>query len=249
MSNLFDDNGIFALFQGGHGTGKSTAAMSFPTIYVFDCDRKMPNIAKKAYPNRTIPFGTYKTVFDVHAKIDEFEYECPFESLLIDSVTGLGGLSIETTNFTKGGPIAKDFKTKAKRGVQGWDYYQNELADIEEIVNRLKVLQLNGKVKHVIFTAHIMEFESNLDTKQIVRTQEVLARGKKAGKILPTLFDDLYLFGLDKGFDKAQRFCMTEGLVGDDLAKCSWPFPDKIYLKQDKLFYEQLLKEDEGKFI
>ena len=247
-------DGSFTVLKGESGVGKSVAALSFPGIYVFDFDRKMPSIAKKHYPKKDIAYDTFNTVFDVYKVLEQFKRDCPYETLLADSYTGLGSLSFATTAFVKGERI-QDMQGKIKRGGGlGFDYYTNEMADLENVTNELKTLFLQqGNPKHIIITAHIIMFDSapDIKTKDVTKFREILARGRKAGAILPTEVDDVYLFGFEKSNDvfssdgaEARRFCLTNGMVGDDLAKCSWPFPKRIYLDGKKSFYSQLFVED-----
>jgi predicted kinase len=57
--------GLFALLKGASGSGKSTAALSFPKVCVLDFDRKMPGIAMKHFPGKEIHWETFNTIYEV----------------------------------------------------------------------------------------------------------------------------------------------------------------------------------------
>jgi hypothetical protein len=248
-----NQNGLLAIFKGESGVGKSVAAFSFPDVYVFDFDKKMPSIANKHFPGKNIAYDVFEDVFEVDKKLAELKRDCPYQTLVVDSFTGLGNLVFNTMASIKTEPgsvvIRRMSNPKAEK--VGIDYYFAENHFVNYFIDQLKLMHIHdGNPKHVIVTAHVIAYESapNLTTKQVTKFRSILAQGRKPAAILPTEFDDVYIFGLqrtnnafDSGVPKIERVCITESF-DEDPAKCSFPFPEIIEFTNDSL-YEKLFPE------
>jgi hypothetical protein len=247
------NKGLLALFKGDSGEGKSVAALSFPTPYVFDFDRKMPWIAKKHYPNKKIDYDTYISIFETVPMVNELINYCPYETLIVDSFTGLANLCVSSLGLVKGESVPEILKrTQGTRGggkqieMMGIDYYSGEDRFCTFFVEQLKNLWTrDGNPKHVIFIAHVITVESapNLKTQVVTRTRSIVSKGRKVAAWLPTEFDDVYLFGhqdpdLGSISNQVRRICITEAF-GEDSAKCSFPLPPIMDITDTSL-YDQL---------
>jgi hypothetical protein len=127
------------------------------------------------------------------------------------------------------------------------EFYQIEPSYLTSFVNRLKSLYNQpGNPKHVIVIAHLTEYEGTPDFqgRGSTKFRNILSQGKKGGELLPMKFDDVYSFGIQQPanvFDpesKIKRLCYTQAF-GEDMAKCSWPFP-KIIDCTDVRLYDHL---------
>lgn len=149
MSHSLNDQvtpkGIFALFKGENGSGKSVAALSFPDPYVFDHDRKMPAIAQKHQglghiKKQDIQWDTFNDVFGIGDKlkelVDYYPYEteeaarnngfsaentCPYETLIGDTITGCSYTALKSIDDVKGQNILsmlKNIKISTKTGAK-----------------------------------------------------------------------------------------------------------------------------------
>lgn len=230
------DAGVFwGLFKGESGAGKTVAALSFPKPYVFDFDGKMPGIARKHFPAKDIRYDTFADIFDVAAKLAEFDEGCPYETLIADSFTDLANLTIDSIGKVKGETVpemlrrVQETRNKNKQlEMMPIDYYGGEDRFCTFFINQLKKLHSRrGNPKYVIVIAHVLTVDSapDLKTKLITRTRSIVSKGKKVAAWLPTQFDDMYIFGYEQGnaFDSAskpKRVCITES-YGEDSAKCS----------------------------
>src|SRR5271169_2717756 len=107
---LPEDQGFFGLFKGDSGSGKTVGALSFCDPdndgsrpgYVFDNDRKMPNIARKHFPKKEIYYDTFPDIFAHAEKLTEFWNHCPYETIIEDSLTSLGINCLNSTGQVKG---------------------------------------------------------------------------------------------------------------------------------------------------
>jgi hypothetical protein len=248
-----ENDGLLAIFKGESGVGKTVGALSFPNVYVFDFDRKMPSIAKKHFPGKNIEYDTFEDVFQVDMKISDLRKYCPYETLVIDSFTGLGNLVFNTMASLKTEPGSVVIRRMANPKAEkvGIDYYFAENHFINHFIDQLKILhKRSGNPQHVIVIAHVIAYESapDLRTKQTTKFRSILAQGRKPAAILPTEFDDVYIFGLqrsdnafDSGVPKVERICITESF-GEDPAKCSFNFPDCIDFTNTSLYEKMFFK-------
>lgn len=249
-----NEQGLLAIFKGDSGSGKSVGALSFPSAYVWDFDRKMPSIAQKHFPNKDIHFDTFNDIFEVEKQLQEFVNHCPYETLIVDSFTSLGNLIIHSVGNVKGETVPS-LLGKTKGGaieMMGIDYYNAEDRFMTYFIDKLKTLWARqGNPRHIIVIAHVVTVESapDLKTKIITRTRSILAKGRKPGAWLPTGFDNVYIFGhelpdmssIGGAQGSVKRIVKTEAF-GEDSAKCSFPFPGTIDFTNGNL-YEILCKK------
>lgn len=227
--------GMFVLFKGDSGMGKSVGALSFPKPYVFDFDRKMPGISSKHFPKKEVHWDTFTDIFEVSDKLREFDSDCPYQTLIVDSFTSLANLTIESVGKVKGESVPEmlkkviDTKNKNKQlDMMAIDYYSGEDRFCTFFINQLKRLQAREhNPKYVVVIAHVLTVESapDLKTKLTTKTRSIVSKGRKVAAWLPTEFDDMYVFGYEQTnpFEenyKPRRICITES-YGEDTAKCS----------------------------
>jgi hypothetical protein len=242
--------GLFAMFKGESGSGKSVAAFSFPNIYHFDLDKKMPAIAKKHFPGKAITYDSYQNVFDIASKLREFEVECPYETLVFDTITALAKLTMRTIAESKGesfverlkpSNLSKGTSASAKTGkvatsidMMSVDYYNGVYNFmIQYWIDALKGLWIKqGNPKHVLVLAHVMTTESSPDlkTKQTITTRNIISQGKKVEAELPTLFDEIYHFESTQPSlgDGSPIYLARTSNYGQDFAKTAYNLPAKI---------------------
>jgi hypothetical protein len=249
-----EQNGLLALFKGEAGTGKTVAALSFPNIYVFDFDRKMPSIAKKHYPGKDIHYDRFETTLEVDLKLSHLKNECPYETIIIDSYTGLGKLVQMQTAWQKGEIGSAIFNLKRGKKRDTWDYYTNTVQYIGHFIDQIKLLHMrHGLPRHVLITAHVIRYEGAPDLihedkeEKVTEFRSILCQGRKSAAILPTEVDNMFIFGLKKNADpfadqKYGYFCTTVSF-GEDAAKCSWDFPEVIDITNEPLYGQLFCKQ------
>ena len=244
-----EEKGLLAIFKGNSGEGKSVAALSFPNAYVFDFDRKMPSISNKHFPDKEVFFDTFENIFDIQDTIFALGKDCPYETLIVDSITGLVNICVDSVGMVKNETVGDILRRTTKANtieMMGIDYYSAEDRFCTFFIDYLKKLWARGgNPKHVIIIAHVVEVESSPDlkTKIVTRTRSIVSKGKKFPAWLPTGFDNVYIFGHqlpDLGdLDQSVKRIMKTEAFGEDSAKCSFPFPEAINFTNDSL-YEKL---------
>ena len=243
-----EDRGIFALFKGDSGSGKSVGALSFcdpnndgsAPGFVFDNDKKMPGVAQKHFPDKEIHYETYPDIFTHAEKLNEFSIHCPYETIIEDSMTSLSINCLNSVGDLKG-EKAIDMLKNLKRTASGGkmvelmtiDYYNAQVNFFERYwFDALKALWARpGNPKNVIIIAHVMTTESapDLHTKIVTRTRSIVTAGRAISAFVPTVFDDMWHFcyEIDQVTGRNRHIVLTEGL-GEDSAKTSFMLPYKI---------------------
>ena len=232
------DYNIYALFKGPSGSGKTVGALSFPgPIKLFDFDHKMPAIAVKHFRGKDIEYDTYRSTGELYDELIPWfreEKDCPFETIIFDSITYLAMLIMSTTAEIKGETIDTLMKStiNKKRGGNmieplSYDYYNSEVRFIEWLIGITKVLYTRpGNPKNIIFTAHLIESKSkpNIETKLVTVTRSIMSLGTKAPAIIPGAFDEIYMFGTsEEGFGDSQtKHMMFTQTTGEDDAKTAF---------------------------
>jgi hypothetical protein len=258
-SDKQSQKGLLAIFKGDSGTGKSVAALSFPNAYVFDFDRKMPDISLKHFPGKEVHWDSFEDIFEIDKQLIEFMSYCPYETLIVDSITGLVNICVDSVGKVKDesvtdilGRVTGKNKTIEMMGI---DYYSAEDRFCTYFVDRLKTLWArNGNPRHVIIIAHVVTVDSapDLKTKIVTRTRSIVSKGRKFAAWLPTGFDNAYIFGqelpdLGDLEQSVKRVVITEAF-GEDSAKCSFKFPSKINFTNGSL-YDKLVENGLPTFI
>lgn len=250
-----NNRGLFGLFKGKPGKGKSVAALSFPNSYVFDFDRKMPAISLKHYPEKEVSWDNFKNIFDLRDKMVEFQRHCPYETLIFDSVTSLSTLCLNSIGTSKGEDVMKMLQNPIKTAkgelsvdVMGIDYYNGEANFFERfLVETAGILYArNENPKHVIFLAHILTVEQNnmLKPGVIQKSSSIVTAGKKAAISIEKAFDENYTFNIiaptsfDPAGTSAKFICNTQS-YDEDMSRTSYNFPAQIDFT-NKNFYDIL---------
>ena len=248
----YKDPGFFALLKGPSGSGKTVAGLSFPGLWMGDYDRKMPAIARKHFPKKSIEYDTFDDMFVLAEQFSEWTNKdnCPYETLLHDSITHLVSLIIKSIAQAKGEDLLKLLKTmqNVKGGKQipemlGIDYYNAETRFIEWFmdINKMLWARPNSNPRNVLFTAHILTTESapDLKTKIVTKTRSIVTAGKKVATYIPTCFDEVYLFGTSQGFMDGKepvRHLMTTETTGEDDAKSAFKLEQIIDFTNKNLY-------------
>ncbi len=247
---------IFALFKGPSSAGKSVAALSFPNPAVLDFDAKMPAIALKHFPNKSIEYYQFENTNSLFNLINSWlecpicgmsktcikcSTRCPHETLIYDSLTNVVNLSDNTLANIKGDDIVKLtqrlMKTKSgssKIDLTDWDYYKVGFRCFDYLIDTAKILfKRDGNPKHIIFTAHVVDIdEPNLDGGGSRRVRRIVSHGKSIGAWVPTKFDESYMFSCETAVGSnnslyTRHICNTQ-TIGQDDAKTAFLLPREI---------------------
>ena len=246
---------MFILFKGENGAGKTVGAASFPDPIILDFDKKGSAVVKKHFPEKTIPYHQFGDVMQAGDLLERWDKEgCPFQTIVVDSLTSLSYDCIKTLDTLKGQTILTTLRDstqnmrKSGKGykmpeLRGYDYYNIEDSFLKFYIDGLKTMHaVEGKnPKNVIIIAHVMTSEStDIKTKEVTKTRRILTAGQKIAAYVPAQFDEVFHFGVSvpNSLDSESRvshLVFTEA-IGDDFAKTAYQLPYKIDFTNKSLY-------------
>lgn len=191
MSNAKDiktDNlKLNILPYGKSGTGKTTFACSFPKPYVFDFDNGM-----LSQRGRDVEYDTYSGIaayqkFD--AKLAELETSCPFETLILDSITTMQEYKMDMILQANRKKIPSQYE---------WMVLITEMKDLFTRITKIKT--------HVIVIAHEMLVQDDI-TGEIMFMPVIY--GKKLPAQLPLWFDEVYRMQVGRNKEGLPEYSFT----------------------------------------
>lgn len=158
------------LIYGKSGTGKTSFACCFPKPYVFDFDKGMLSQRR-----RDVEYDTYQGITayqDFELKLKELEKECPFETLVLDSITTMQEYLMDKILMAN---------HKQMPTMHEWNVMITELKDL--------FMRLTKMAPHTVVIAH-EELRQDEITGEIII--QPLVVGKKLPPMLPMWFDEVY---------------------------------------------------------
>ena len=259
-NDIVSPKGLFALFKGAPNTGKSVAADSFPDVFKFDFDRKMPTVSQKHYPGKMFTWECFDDVFALSDFLKPYMLPTvlggiafPHETIVVDTVSSLSTICLRSVDKTKGTSVPEMMKTLTKKEntveVMGIDYYNSEFNFFERyFMDNLKILWAReGNPKHVIVIAHETTYETSPDLKGNPgkKVSSILTAGRKAAVYIPKCFDEEYVFVKETPtfgdqLSRTKWLCHTKSNLHEDARTC-YNFPEVIDLSSEDL-YTQLNK-------
>lgn len=158
------------LLYGKSGTGKTTFACSFPKPFLFDFDKGM-----LSQRGRDVEYETYAGVSayqDFEVKLKELEKECPYETIILDSITTMQEYLMSKILM---------MNRRSQPTLHEWMAMVTELKDI--------FMRLTKHSKHLVVIAHERLMQDEI-TGEIMYVPVVV--GKQLPSLLPMWFDEMY---------------------------------------------------------
>jgi hypothetical protein len=243
---------LYCMFKGEPGTRKSTQALSFPTPqYWFSWDRKMNGIylpmRKWGIDPKLIQFDDYEDWNKPKAKLEKFQTECPFKTLVFDSVTSMADMTLRQTVKMKYGVTrssgAAAGKLIAGIAVNEIEDYNAESAALQELIALTKDINAYHKV-NIILIAHVVQAEYRSTTQNVTHiSRQIVTAGKKVAPKIPAYCGEVYHFNIKKGFVEGQGgdYSLLTEHTGDDFARTALGM-DKEIVFGDKPLYDTWIK-------
>lgn len=243
---------LYCMFKGEPGTRKSTQALSFPTPqYWFSWDRKMNGIylpmKKWGIDPKLIQFDDYEDWNKPKARLEKFQTECPFKTLVFDSVTSMADMTLRQTVKMKYGVTrssgAAAGKLIAGIAVNEIEDYNAESAALQELIALTKDINAFHKV-NIILIAHVVQAEYRSTTQNVTHiSRQIVTAGKKVAPKIPAYCGEVYHFNIKKGFQEGQGgdYSLLTEHTGDDFARTALGM-DKEIVFGDKPLYDTWIK-------
>jgi hypothetical protein len=246
MANLGQVNmdALFVMMKGEPGTRKSTQALSFPgRQFWISTDRKMESLvlpAKRWGIKLTdIDYEDYTNWDAPKAKLKQFQLNCPYKTIIVDSITSIGDNMTSQVRASKAG---KEGGGKVIGGIQvsGLEEYNAEAAAFQELIAMLKDIHSFHKV-NIILIAHVVGQRKSDDANKLTHHSRVIITGgdKISGK-LASYMTEVYHFNVKPGFAETDEgeYGLFTSHTGNDYARTSLPLERNIAFN-DKPLYDR----------
>lgn len=247
-----DFDSLFYMFKGEPGTRKSTCALSFPgPQYWFSWDRKMNNIAlpmkKWGIDPKTVTYDDYDDWTKPRQKLEQFQTNCPYKTLVFDSLTSMADMTLRQTVRMKYG-ITRQSGASAGKLIAGIavneiEDYNAESAALQELIALAKDIKGFHKI-NVILIAHVVQAEYRNTANQTTHvSRTIVTAGKKVAPKIPAYCNEIYHFNIKRGMVEGQGgdYSLLTRHTGDDFANSSLELDREIVFKDNPL-YETYIK-------
>ncbi len=254
MPTMYDElnlDCLFSLFKGEWGTRKSSEAVSFPgPQYWFSYDKKMRSLILPmknfGVKMSDISYDDYDDWNKADQKLRGLKTNCPYKTIVMDSITSLGDSIMGQTKRGKQGTTRA---SGAKAGMQIAGIQVNELEDynaessaIADMISMLKDIHTYHKV-NVILIAHVIQVEYRSVAGETHFSRSIVTAAKKMAAKIPAYCEEVYHFNIDRGMEAGGEgsYALLTTHTGDDYARTSLPLPKKIVFGNEPLYSKYIV--------
>jgi hypothetical protein len=250
MENV-PNNVHYTLFKGEPGTRKSTNALGWPKPqYWFSYDGKMnalklPMTLWKIDP-KLISYDDYTDWTTARAKLESFAINCPFKTIIIDSITSCADSMLRQTIKAKIGMARKSGATAGKQvggiAVNELEDYNAEAAGLTELIALTKDIHKFHKID-IILIAHVVRTDYKTPDGKMNISRVLVTAGKKPAAKIPAYCDETYHFGWEPSAIIGEVGDLIIDTVnnGEDYARTTLNLPPTIKVKNDNLYEKYIL--------
>lgn len=243
---------LYCMFKGEPGLRKSTQALSFPgPQYWFSWDRKMESIIlpmkKWGIDPKTINYDDYDEWNKGKAMLEKFQVNCPYKTIVIDSITSMADMTLRQTVRLKYGVNRQSGAAAGKLiagiAVNEIEDYNAESSALNELIALTKDIHNFHKV-NIILIAHVVKAEYRDTTKKTTHiSRQIVTAGKNVAAKIPAYCGEVYHFNIEQGFAEGQggAYTLLTEHTGDDFARTQLPLAKKIEFG-DKPIYDTYIK-------
>ena len=232
---------LFSMFKGEPGTRKSTAALSYPTPqYWISTDQKMEALMLPAkrwgVKMSEIQYDDYTDWDKPKAKLEQLQVNCPFRSIMVDSITSIGDAMTRQVRRFK----IQD-NTGKKIGnipVSGFEEFNAESAAFQELIALLKDIHKFHNV-NVILIGHVLGARKDNDVNKLTHHSRIIVTGaEKISAKIAAYMTEVYHFNITPAFeaDKEGQYGLMTVHTGNDYARTSLPLPQEILFNNEPLY-------------
>lgn len=238
---------LFTLLKGEPGTRKSTAALSYPSPqYWFSTDQKMDALRLPmknwGINPKDIQFDDYSDYDKMRLKMESFQVNCPFKTIILDSITSIGDNINRQTRKVKSGTVNQSGGEKGKKiggiVVNSMEDYNAESAAFQEVIALLKDISKFHKV-NIVLIAHVIGTrkpdDGNLSTHF---SRVIVTGGDRISNKIPAYCTEIYHFNIESNADLSKEgdYSILTRHSGNDFARTSLPLDAKIIFGSKPLY-------------
>ena len=243
---------LFCMFKGEPGTRKSTQALSFPLPqYWFSTDQKMDALKlparKWGIDMKQVNYDDYTDYGKLRIKLEQLQVNCPFRTIIMDSITSEGDVINRGTLKAKQGTKRQDGSDKGGMiggiPVNSIEDYKAEASAFQEIIALLKDISNFHKV-NIILIAHVISARKLDDKAPITHFSRVIVTGGQTiSAKIPAYCSEVYHFNVEGeiNVDQEGKYGLYTVHTGHDFARTSLPLERRIIFN-DRPIYDTYIK-------
>lgn len=240
-------NSLYCLFKGEWGTRKSSQALSFPTPqYWFNFDKKMESLIRPAKIfgidfAKDVHFDDYSDWNAPRKKLEQLQVNCPYKTIIIDTITSMGDAINRQTLKTKTGTTTQSGSEAGKRiggiAVNSIEDFNAETSAFQEMIALTKDIQAFHKV-NIILIAHVIRTDEKDLTGRTHVARTIVTGGKKVAAKIPGYCTEIYHFNIETQLDASAggKYALITEHAGEDYARTSLPLDSKIVFGDRPLY-------------
>jgi len=243
MPSLADEklDALFTMLKGEPGTRKSTCALSYPTPqYWVSTDQKMESMVLPAkrwgVKTRDITYDDYTDWDKVNAKLKQLQVNCPYKTVIVDSITSIGDAM--TSQVKKSKRAEGQGKTIGGIPVSGLEEFNAESSAFQELIAQLKDINKFHGV-NIIMIAHVLGARKDNEANKLTHHSRIIVTGaEKISAKLASYMTEVYHFNIKPAFeaDKEGSYTLLTTHTGNDYARTSLPLPKEVEFNDQPLY-------------
>jgi hypothetical protein len=191
---------------------------------------------------KTIHFDDYDDWTKAKKKLEMFQTECKYKTLVFDSITSMADMTLRQTTRMKYGMTRASGATAGKLvagiAVNEIEDYNAESAAIQELIALTKDIHSYHKV-NIILIAHVVQAEYRNTTNNTTHiSRQIVTAGKKVSAKIPAYCGEVYHFNIKGGFVSGQGgdYSLLTEHTGDDFARSALGLPKEIVFGEKPLY-------------
>lgn len=243
MPSLADTrlDSLFTMLKGEPGTRKSTCALSYPKPqYWFSTDQKMESMIlpskRWGIKPTDIQYDDYIDWDKPRAKMEQFQLNCPFKTIIVDSITSAGDAM--TNQVKKNKRMAGTGKLIGGIPVSGLEEFNAESSAFQEMIALLKDVHKFHNV-NVVMIAHVLGARKDDNANKLTHHSRIIVTGaEKISAKLASYMTEVYHFNIKAAFDedKEGAYTILTSHTGNDYARTSLPLEKEIAFNNEPLY-------------
>lgn len=233
---------LFTMLKGEPGTRKSTCALSYPgPQYWFSTDQKMEALSLPAkrwglWGKGHVQFDDYTDWDKPRAKMELLQVNCPFKTIVVDSITSSGDAM--TSQVKKAKRREGGGKTIGGIPVSGLEEFNAESSAFQEMIALLKDIHKFHHV-NVVLIAHVLGARKDNDANKLTHHSRIIVTGaEKISAKIASYMTEVYHFNIIPAFeaDKEGAYALMTTHTGNDYARTSLPLAQQITFNNEPLY-------------
>jgi hypothetical protein len=191
---------------------------------------------------KTITYEDYEDWNKPRAQLEKFQLNCPYKTLVFDSLTSMADMTLRQTLKVKSGSTRKSGAEAGKQvagiAVNEVEDYNAESAALQELIALTKDICSFHKV-NIILIAHVVQAEyRNTMTGVTHVSRTIVTAGKKVAPKIPAYCGEVYHFNIKRGFnaDELGQYSLITEHTGDDFARTALNLPREIVFGNEPIY-------------